>query len=55
MAGKIGGVIAIAALVGRALLIDTERMLIRAEVARLLSWWILGEGADCVQSAEPTS
>jgi hypothetical protein len=35
--------------------IDTERMLIRAEVARLLSWWILGEGADCVQSAEPTS
>jgi hypothetical protein len=35
--------------------VDPEQLLTRAEVARLLSWWILGEGSGCDQSAEATS
>ena len=35
--------------------VDAEQLLTRAEVAHLLSWWILGEGAGCDQSAEATS
>jgi hypothetical protein len=35
--------------------VDAEQLLTRAEVAHLLSWWILGEGSGCDQSAEATS
>ncbi|MGF1616760.1 MAG: M23 family metallopeptidase [Acidimicrobiia bacterium] len=35
--------------------IDADRLVTRAETASLLSWWILGNGAGCAQSAEPTS
>jgi murein DD-endopeptidase MepM/ murein hydrolase activator NlpD len=35
--------------------VDAEQLLNHAEVARLLSWWLLGEGADCDQSAAATS
>jgi hypothetical protein len=35
--------------------LDADRLLTRAEAASLLSRWMLGNGGDCAQSAEPTS
>lgn len=35
--------------------LDPDRLVTRAETARLLSVWLLGNGADCTQMAEPTS
>ncbi|MEX1038072.1 MAG: M23 family metallopeptidase [Acidimicrobiia bacterium] len=35
--------------------IDADRLLTRAESAILLSLWVLDDGTDCTQSAEPTS
>lgn len=35
--------------------LDPDRLLTRAETASLLSGWILSNGADCAQIAEPTS